>query len=484
MADKLVDNLLLRLEHPDEGVRREAVDSLECHPCIQSFEALVWAASKSRDAQLRRRASDTAERVARSLWQQFTELLPRLQKKELEPNEAVAAAIEGPDEGLCEAGIVAAALLKNREVIPALRQVLSGPANSPLKAITLQALGYLGGKDEVPILAEWSLKGDEETARAAVIGLAMMRKARSYAALCPLLGQENRSVANLALRYLRRLPVGQLEKLLANMLGADRRGNVGWAIETCRLLVPPHWRELLRPLLSSHNGFIKSKAQEAFDYLQNRTTEPAVEKKPAETSFEWIAKAVEESDHQKVSLIVERLKNDEDVRLRAMYLSALGSLGRESHVDLVLSYFKDSDDRVRANAIEAAGLLKIHLSRQEWMDKVVDHLIDALSDGTNRVRANAALALIPQREDAVLWALEDLVYCGKEAGQKSAMYVIESAGSDKFQSLVKFLAQKGIPAVRQRAQNLCKGLKRSSEDVAATLAQVLGSELRESFGGE
>ena len=491
MSSTTVDALISRLGNPDEGARREAVDGLECHPSLQSFEALVWAASKSRDASLRRRASDAAERVARSLWEKFTEQLPRVKAKELDPHEAVWAAVKSDDEALCRAGAVAAALLRHREVVPSLRNVLKEDISSELRAVLLQSLGFVGGKNEVALLTEWATKGEPAVGRAAVIGLAVMRKARSYAALCPLLGLEERAVSNLALRYLRRLPIEQLEKLLANMLGAQRRGNVGWAIETCRLMVPPHWRQLLRPLLKSENGFIRSKTQAAIDFLEDKTDEqaPLEQQKSAQTlkeaelTAEEIAKIVEENAQKELPLLLAKLADGEDSRLRAILLSAIGALGRGEHIEIILPYFKDADARVRANAIEAVGTLKIHLRRKEWKEKVVPHLIDALSDETNRVIANAALALVPKNRDAVRWALEDLIYCGGEEGQKSAMYVIESAGPDSFRSLLRYMAKTSVPSVRHRAQTLRLGLKSSAEDVAATLAQVLGTELRESFGG-
>jgi len=473
--DDTIDTFLGQLEHPDEGVRRVAVGSLEARPCLQSFEALSWVAAKSRDAGVRRQAAAAAETVARGLWRRFTEQVGRLRRPVGRPVDAVAAGLATDDAEVRSAAVTAAALLRCPSAAERLRQVADAPgAAEALRCEALQAVGFLGGKGDVTFLVARAVDGTRATARAAVIGLAAMRKARSYAGLCRFLGGE---AAGLALRYLRRLPVGQLEKLLRTMVASPRKADAGWAIEACRQLRPPSSAELLAMAERHESQSVAATARQVAEELAQPVEDSGI------LDLAELARVVETCDVARVPRLVAHLACEADPKLRAGLVSTLGILGGVEHVDALLASLDDEDGRVRANAIEALGALRARLGPGRWTGLVVPRLVRCLEDEVNRVRANAALALLPERLDAVRWTLEDLIYCGGAAEQKSALYVIETAGGGEFRGLVRYLAREGADDVRGRAAALRRSSHTVGADLQDALAQSFGEELRQSMDG-
>ena len=478
MVGNPVDELISRLEHPDEGARREAVDSLECHPCLQSFEALEWAARKSWDASLRRRASETTERLARVLWRQFLQRSASLQLERGEPRELLSQALLRGDEELCRLAATTVVLLKKDDFLSPMKERLASPSgDAKTRAVLLQALGLLGKKSEVKMLSRWARSSDDLLeARGAVIGLAGMRKARSYAVLCSLLESKEESVSTLALRYLRRLPLREQEKLLYHMIDSKKRKNAVWALEACRLLRVPHYKEILSRVHYGEDKSLRSRV-EAILLEMDHGASISLDRGFKELAMKDLGEVVEGRQKSQVPRILARLEAEGNPHNRASLVAALAKLGDESHIALLKGLLQDEDPRVRANAVEALCAVCNDFKDEE----VLDALISALGDGNNRVRANAALALQAEHEGVVLWALEDLIYLGGEREQKSALYVIEAADSPCFGELLDYLIVHGSEEVKEKAKLLEQERRTRAHGVAEELAHALNDELRDSL---
>ena len=89
-----------------------------------------------------------------------------------------------------------------------------------------------------------------------------------------------------------------------------------------------------------------------------------------------------------------------DIWVMATAISAMGNLGDDSAIDMIIPHLKNKDARVRANSIEA-------LSNLKWKD-LPGACLPMLKDRNDRVRVNAAIALWKSGNSEVFAELEKM----------------------------------------------------------------------------
>ena len=120
--------------------------------------------------------------------------------------------------------------------------------------------------------------------------------------------------------------------------------------------------------------------------------EPALIKEAVslDDRLKLVQEIIDKKDRTKLVDIVKWLKDkSSDKKAVASYLMALGRLGGAPEVAAVKSYLESGDDRVRANAVEALGMMY----ERYGMSEIPDLVKPALADRHNRVRGNAIVAI-------------------------------------------------------------------------------------------
>ncbi|MCP4708900.1 MAG: HEAT repeat domain-containing protein, partial [Planctomycetes bacterium] len=113
------------------------------------------------------------------------------------------------------------------------------------------------------------------------------------------------------------------------------------------------------------------------------------------------------------------LVQDQNRKVRSC---AVAGLGETQHPDkqagnMLLQALKDTDPRVRANAVEA-------LEKQGWQD--TRWMIKLTRDNDNRVRANAIKALLSVRTESARMAVREMLNDQRSKHRRSARWVLET----------------------------------------------------------
>ncbi len=151
-----------------------------------------------------------------------------------------------------------------------------------------------------------------------------------------------------------------------------------------------------------------------------------------------------------------RSRNEKDVKVVATLVHALGKLEYKDAFDTLVLCLKDEDNRVRANAVEAIGLL---IGREGKRDPVI-HLVPFLKDSNNRARANAIIALAREKNVGIYATLLGMIRSGDMNMQRSAIYAIMEL---KDSAYYEFLAElesspKNDEKVREKAKLMIERL--------------------------
>jgi len=166
----------------------------------------------------------------------------------------------------------------------------------------------------------------------------------------------------------------------------------------------------------------------------------------SEDRMEVLQNIVDSKDRTKLADIVNWLKESGgDKKVQASYLMALGRLGGTPEVKAIAPFLTSGDDRVRANTVEALGMIY----ERYGISEIPEMVKSSLSDRHNRVRANAIVAMEGKNEAEE--ALEQMVYSGSPTYQRSAIYAISVLGQVRYKPFLEFLSRAKEKMVQKQA---------------------------------
>ncbi|HOD41070.1 MAG TPA: HEAT repeat domain-containing protein [Candidatus Wallbacteria bacterium] len=123
-------------------------------------------------------------------------------------------------------------------------------------------------------------------------------------------------------------------------------------------------------------------------------------------------------DRKHIELLSQFLENEESDKVRATLIKVLGELGGAKVLPIITLYLKDSNARVRANAVEAIE----RISGTTSVD-MREHIIPLLDDENNRVKANSVKALFKMGEAKAIEVLKNMIKSKDDWMRASAAYV-------------------------------------------------------------
>ncbi len=171
-----------------------------------------------------------------------------------------------------------------------------------------------------------------------------------------------------------------------------------------------------------------------------------------------------------------QLDREKDPRIVSHLLSLIGRLKNPQAYAAVVKRFKDVDNRVRANAIEAAMQI----------DPITtpDRLAGFLNDPNNRIRANTIIASANKHGfDALVW-LRDLAAFGDPAYRRSALYVIDKLKLPSFLEVLEILICDDDLEVRHMAHKAIHEYAAAGDKKAKSLIELADRMMARTNMGE
>jgi len=466
------EELLFDLENPVEATRVRAVVHLVRFNSIKAIPHLEGIAERDESAQVRYLARKglklLRDRALSSQGPGTTEDFAR------DVEEAVTRLTASNNTDDRRRGFELAARINDPSLFHRLEQAYQAEDVPFLKPMMLGVLAMLDGVASRPYILE-ALESPEHRLRASAVEAAgLIQNDDLLQRVLPLLrDQDNRVAANaaVALKDFGSIKVLEALEQMLESEDVNRRDSAAFALahlksEAALYLLVKASRD---PAKTVRNKVVKglealaaegsSEAAEVLEKILKDDEEGLADYfalAAADTTASYLAhddfsvrlKAVKDivkaADGTKLPALKEALKRERDTFVKSAIIRAVGELGTEDEVETITPYLIDRESRIRANAVEAAGLL----ARE---DDTLKLLFPALKDKNNRVRANAAVAIKTSFPLDALETLREMAASGDVRMKLSATYACLEIGTDSAVGLLANLAREQDLRISEKA---------------------------------
>ncbi|MBF0406544.1 MAG: VWA domain-containing protein [Candidatus Riflebacteria bacterium] len=529
MADNVFDKTVLKLSSISENERKEAVLALFKLNDSRAIDILSKLVDKDTSIEVRyyaRKAYYLLRDVhPNNLAEPFLELPEGISFDELE------RLLQDENPRIRREAVKLAGKLDPGSAAPTIRIVLTNETDSKLQGELLQILGRSGLNYDIPTIAEFLTAKESLLRSAAIEALAKIGNNDALECVLPLLQDPDSAVRAVATKVLPSVGGAEMLEILRSAALSPNVVMREAVINTLQRFKAPHAAKLLAHIatvdtvpalrdkaMAGLEGMARSDkiAREILNQL-NTPDEPDDPNAPATVPLDGIwdmsslgnavtgapqkprvmivpglkKKLVREiclgeptvrenglrqlaslltSEH--VPFLLLQLDREKDPRILSQILTLIGKTKSEQAYAAVIKRFKDVDNRVRANAIEAAMQI----------DPVTtpDRIVAFLSDPNNRVRANSIIATATRPNfDPLVW-VRDLAGFPDPAYRRSALFVISRLQRANFIPVLEILVQDDELEIRHMAfraiqEYASRGVSKSRE-LAEFANKMMGKE--------
>ncbi|NLI78034.1 MAG: VWA domain-containing protein [Candidatus Riflebacteria bacterium] len=434
-------------------------------------------------------------------------------------------------------GIVLAEKLDAGSVAPFLRSAIAVEKKIALQAELIVALGRAGARCDIPTLAAFLAAPEPRMRMTAIEALNRIGGVEALEYVVPLLRDADNRVRALAAKVLEPLDTGDMLKILKNLALAPEPASRDAAIFTLQRYKAPQAARLLGHLaLNDPDPGLKEKARAALEamakgsetarkVLESMTRPPEPEDDPnapavvplegntlpappdpnappgsaaaAQTkvmvvpglpkklvkSIWWgdpaqRAAALKEAAPllraEHLPFLLLRLDREDDPRALSQVVTLIGKLHSVLAYAAIIKHFKHPDDRVRANAIDAAMAID--------PSTTPDRVTGFLKDPNNRVRASSIIACATRPGFEPLAFVRDLASGDDPAWRRSALFVINRLKRPAFLEILEFLVKDDDMEVRHLAYKAISDYAGRGVKGARELAETAGKALAREQG--
>lgn len=166
---------------------------------------------------------------------------------------------------------------------------------------------------------------------------------------------------------------------------------------------------------------------------------------------------------ESLDYLVQHLESEEDVKVKATMVKAIGAYADERYLPVLINYLTDEDPRVRANTIESLGNFK---------SRKVQRLVKGfVKDPNSRIRANAARVLaLTGSATAARRTFSDMLRSENQYTRSSAVFALGELRQEAF--LPSLLALSGDVSFVVR-RNVVDALVKYGEGVRRQVEALL-----------
>jgi len=491
--NETITDIAKRWGGADPAIKRELIREIVRSGSKEGLRLLNQIVSRDRDVEIRQAARKAYETLERYCEQSEVSYQGMDEELLLSMEDQIFAWLQSDDRELEIKAMQEAQACNSARVLEYLRETWDYWQDERVRATLVKTLAVLGGVDEIPLIYRF-LEDENPRVRAnAIEALDLMNHPNVYPVFVQWLSDSDNRVKANCLKALRKIGGDSVNKILADMLRSEYTSYKESAIYVISLTPSRPGLSLLREFLYSEydpdlleralyviQDFSVRGLREASDVLieygngwealveveqtqaqpkvsVNRKAEPAPSKSGFDpemlkssdrdvvrTGLQWVLdlKLIQQGP-QLARLLTAW---SEDSRLLSFIIRIVGELGLSDYVSMILPHLKSEDDRVRANAVEAIGLLR----------KGREFLEPALKDHNNRVRANAIVALKDLPKFAVMEAVYQMVADSDPLYRRSALYAIRHLKNEMALSALEQLLYDADDTVRAQALEVLK----------------------------
>jgi len=390
--------------------------------------------------------------------------------------------------------LIKALIEQNRtSSLPCFLELLPVEQNPRVLAAMIMAVGAFGGSSESRTLIPFLQHKDARVRANSIEALELLGNLKLFAYIFPLLEDSDNRVRANAARSLRSIEPFTSFRLLQAMISSGRTPFQASAIHVLQHFISDSSVSLVAPFLDSPQEDLRLRAAQTIRKLAEKGVARAVElaaklpppvEEPAPGSefkeldtqacsvAECIARleqAFEIPDSRKRLEMVEKeclqlgdksvmpllkyLDRESDPLVIGKIYILLGRLYDIRVLPCLMKGLRSKDDRCRANAVEAVGML--------GEPKSLMQLVPFLKDPHNRVRGNAILALRTMKEVSIEQPLATLADSSEELYQRTAVYVLAELQRVEFFPLLQKLLHSSFATVRKNAVTAVTALEKA-----------------------
>jgi HEAT repeat protein len=362
---------------------------------------------------------------------------------------------------------------QNQAVLNYLREHYSYFHDNKTKATLVKTIGMGQTPSDVPIIYKY-LEDENARVRAnAIEALEYINHPNTYMIFVQWLGDSDNRVKANCIKALQRLGKDSVNRILEDMLYSEYVAYKESALYVLSLYPSKPGLELLKGFLTREYDpalleravyiiydFAQQNipgAQEFLDEYYSEHDSSGLEEEAldvyvfderdlqsddTEVLIRALTKVLENQYVKYAGRLVDLLlTKEDDLKVVSYVLRILGELKCREYIAQIAPFLKASDDRVRANAVEALGRIGRNL----------DILVPFLKDPNNRVRANAMVALKDGDYVDVIPAVYDMIAHEDPIFRRSSIYAIKQLKDERALDALEHLAQDADETVKSQA---------------------------------
>ena len=351
----------------------------------------------------------------------------------------------------------------DRSYLPSILQCLQCEGSSVVKAALIKTLGKLDGKHQIRTLRKFVDDSDPRVRLSAVNALINTQSQLAYTLVFQRFDDDDELVRQRARDALNILGTDRALVLLTNMSKAHQAWLRDTAAQVLGFIDSDSSLELLEDFADDPVPNVRKSALASLKELAQRGCEEAqriaelISSKVSEASalessltLEKLAKAplrtiatdlasinpfvrlkavnafASRREKEELQVLSDHLVNEENEYVLSRILTTIGLLGSKEDsatASLLMGFMNHSDERVVANAIEAATKLRLNSLRPQIRPFLVSE--------NSRLRANALLFLANSPTVDIAKELSSMSLHNEDAMHLSAIYIVEQLAKDQ-----------------------------------------------------
>ena len=401
----------------------------------------------------------------------------------------------------------------DRNYLPTILQSLQCEGSPVVKAALIKALGKLDGKHQIRTLRRYVNDSDPRVRLSSVNALIDTRSQLAYTLVFQRFDDDDELVRQRARDALNILGTERALVLLTNMSKADQAWLRETAAQVLGFIDSDTSLELLEDFADDPVPHVRKSALASLRELAQRGCEEAqriaelISSKVSEASALESSLALEElveaplrtiatdlasnnpfvrlkavnavasrEDSDELQVLTDHLVNEENEYVLSRILTIVGLLGQKENSatgSLIMDFINHSDERVVANAIEAATKLELSSLRRQIRPYVVSE--------NSRLRANALLFLADSPNMDIAKELSSMSLHSEDGMHLSAIYLVEQLAKER-----KDLVAQLTPICQSQSGpvhfSLLEALERLAESGNDNAARLLRTARGEGLG--
>jgi HEAT repeat protein len=415
-----IDEIKEHLQHPDTGVRYQAISdiiSLRNPDLVPELEQCLSKETDIKNLFRLRKGIQALKNIKDNSQLSITVPDSTLEK--------IEAALRSGDMEQSNKAFHYILHYRLRQYVAEMETIANENDSSYQKCLLLRFFTALDGEAYYETILTYLSDDDPRVVSSAIEALEEIGNTKSLASIAWFTDHQNHRIRSTAIKALVRLGDSTAMELLTSMACSENlswRKAATWALKELKL---PECRPVIEKLAEDPDISIRDAALVTLSTLPQsvkKDEEPNKQKgfqeKTALDKINELKRLGRPKNQQAIQVLFNLLEQEQDLRVIATLITTIGRLRNPMSVNYLMPFLKSDDDRIRANTVEALGAVLAPPENQI--------LLSFLNDHCNRVVGNAITALYKEFPDQCIAALRGLAESLEVNEQLTAVWCLGS----------------------------------------------------------